>query len=159
VNKNVGNCKYKIKIELRCVDVIGTMILLLNSRGFMLSWLNLNKDYNQWINYILFKLSYNWLCSVFKLCHMKLYLLCDLSRILTGELACDKATFGTMKYTLKAHVCYFVLMVGLLHYLYSLHPDFYTLENIINLEKNCWFENWIYKNFFFEDLYRSNGLY
>jgi hypothetical protein len=35
---------------------------------------------------------------------------------------------------LKAHVCYFALMVGLLHYLYSLHPDFYTLENIINIE-------------------------
>jgi hypothetical protein len=38
---------------------------------------------------------------------------------------------GTMKYTkytLKAHVCYFVLMVGLLHYLYSLHADFYTLK-------------------------------
>ena len=30
-----------------------------------------------------------------------------------------------MKYTLKAHVCYFVLMVGLLHYLYSLHADFF----------------------------------
>ena len=41
---------------------------------------------------------------------------------------------GTMKYTLKAHVSYFVLMVGLLYYLYSLHPDFYTLENIINIE-------------------------
>jgi hypothetical protein len=40
---------------------------------------------------------------------------------------------GTMKYTLKAHVCYFVLMVRLLHYLYSLHPDFYTSENIINI--------------------------
>ena len=39
---------------------------------------------------------------------------------------------GTMKYTLKTDVCYFVLMVGLLHYLYSLHPDFYTSENIIN---------------------------
>ena len=30
---------------------------------------------------------------------------------------------GTVKYTLKAHVCYFALMVGLLHYLYSLHPE------------------------------------
>ena len=39
---------------------------------------------------------------------------------------------GTMKYTLKAHVCYFVLVVVLLHYLYSLHADFYTSENIIN---------------------------
>ena len=40
-----------------------------------------------------------------------------------------------MKYTLKAHVCYFDLMVGLLHYLYSsLHEDFYTSENIINIE-------------------------
>jgi hypothetical protein len=38
---------------------------------------------------------------------------------------------GTMNYTLKAHVCYFVLMIGLLHYLYSLHADFYTSENII----------------------------
>ena len=85
---------------------------------------------------------------------------------------------GTMKYTLKAHVCYFVLMVRLLHYLYSLHANFYTSENIINietewvsflimdqnfgnncqisyisfinihLEKNCWFENWICKIFF-----------
>jgi hypothetical protein len=43
---------------------------------------------------------------------------------------------GTMKYTctLKAHVCYLVLMVGLLHYLYSLHADFYILENMINME-------------------------
>ena len=41
---------------------------------------------------------------------------------------------GTMKYTLKAHVSYFVLMVGFLYYLYSLHPDFYTLENIINID-------------------------
>ena len=41
---------------------------------------------------------------------------------------------GTMKYTLKAHVCYFVLIVGLLHCLYSLHADFYTSENIINIE-------------------------
>jgi len=41
---------------------------------------------------------------------------------------------GTMKYTLKAHVYYFVLMVGLLHYLYSLQVDFYTSENIINIE-------------------------
>ena len=40
----------------------------------------------------------------------------------------------TMKYTLKAHICYFGLMVGLLHYLYSLHADFYTSENIINTE-------------------------
>jgi hypothetical protein len=39
---------------------------------------------------------------------------------------------GTMKYTLKAHVYYFVLIVGLLHYLYSLPVDFYTSENIIN---------------------------
>jgi len=47
-------------------------------------------------------------------------------------------SYGTMKYTkctLKAHVCYyFVLMVGLLHYLYSLHADFYTSKNIINIE-------------------------
>jgi hypothetical protein len=45
-------------------------------------------------------------------------------------------SLGTMKYTkctLKAHVCYHVLMVELLHYLYSLHADFYT-ENIINIE-------------------------
>ena len=41
---------------------------------------------------------------------------------------------GTMQYTLKAHVCYFVLMVGLLHYLYSLHADVHTSENIINIE-------------------------
>jgi len=41
---------------------------------------------------------------------------------------------GIMKYTSKAHVCYFVLMVGLLHHLYSLHPEFYTSENIINME-------------------------
>ena len=41
---------------------------------------------------------------------------------------------GVMKYTLKAHVCYFVLMVGLLHYLYLLHANFYTSENIINIE-------------------------
>jgi hypothetical protein len=41
---------------------------------------------------------------------------------------------GTMKYTLKAHVCYFALMVGLLHYLYSLHADVHTSENIINIE-------------------------
>jgi hypothetical protein len=41
---------------------------------------------------------------------------------------------GTMKYTLKAHVCYFVLMVGLFHYLYSLHVELYTSENIINIE-------------------------
>ena len=41
---------------------------------------------------------------------------------------------GTMKYTLKAHVCYFVLMVGLLHYLYLPHADFHTSENIINIE-------------------------
>ena len=40
---------------------------------------------------------------------------------------------GTMKYTLKAHVCCFVLIAGLLHYMYSLHADFYT-ENIINIE-------------------------
>jgi hypothetical protein len=39
---------------------------------------------------------------------------------------------GTMKYTLKAHVCYFVLVVGLSHHLYSLHSDFYTSENMIN---------------------------
>ena len=36
--------------------------------------------------------------------------------------------------TMKAHVCYFVLMVWLLHYMYSLHAYFYTLENIINIE-------------------------
>ena len=41
---------------------------------------------------------------------------------------------GTMKYTLKAHVCYFLLMVELLHYLYSLHANFYTSENIINIQ-------------------------
>jgi hypothetical protein len=41
---------------------------------------------------------------------------------------------GTMKYTLKAHFYYFVFMAWLLHYLYSFHPDFYTLENIINIE-------------------------
>ena len=41
---------------------------------------------------------------------------------------------GTMKYTLRAHVYYIVLMVGLLHYLYSLHADFYTSENIINIQ-------------------------
>jgi hypothetical protein len=40
---------------------------------------------------------------------------------------------GTMKYTLKAHICYFVLMDGLLHYLYSLHAGFYTSENIIKI--------------------------
>jgi hypothetical protein len=40
---------------------------------------------------------------------------------------------GIMKYTLKAHVCYFVLMVEFLHYLYSLHANFYTSENIINI--------------------------
>ena len=39
-----------------------------------------------------------------------------------------------MKYTLKAHFYYFVFMAWLLHYLYSLHPDFYTLENIINID-------------------------
>ena len=39
---------------------------------------------------------------------------------------------STMKYTLKAHVYYFVFISWLLHYLYSLHPYFYTLENIIN---------------------------
>ena len=33
-----------------------------------------------------------------------------------------------------SHVCYFVLMVWLLHYLYSLHSDFYTSENIISIE-------------------------
>jgi len=41
---------------------------------------------------------------------------------------------GTLKYTkkctLKAHVCCFVLIVGLLRYLYSLHADFYTSENM-----------------------------
>jgi len=31
---------------------------------------------------------------------------------------------GTMKYKFKAHVCYFVLMVRLLHYFYSIHADF-----------------------------------
>jgi len=41
---------------------------------------------------------------------------------------------GTMKYSLKAHVYYIVFMAWLLHYLYSLHPYFYTLENIINIE-------------------------
>jgi len=40
----------------------------------------------------------------------------------------------TMKYTLKAHVCYLVLMVWLVHYLHSLHADFYTSENTINIE-------------------------
>ena len=39
-----------------------------------------------------------------------------------------------MKYTFKAHVYYFVFVAWLLHYLYSLHPDFNTLENIINIE-------------------------
>jgi hypothetical protein len=34
---------------------------------------------------------------------------------------------GTMKYTLKVHVCYFVLMVGLLHSLYSM-PIFTSLR-------------------------------
>ena len=29
---------------------------------------------------------------------------------------------------------YFALMAGVLHYLYSFHPDFYTSENIINIE-------------------------
>ena len=28
----------------------------------------------------------------------------------------------------------FVLMVGLLHYVYLLHPAVYTLENIINID-------------------------
>ena len=28
----------------------------------------------------------------------------------------------------------------------------------IHLEKNCWFENWIFKNFFL-DIYKSSGLY
>ena len=36
---------------------------------------------------------------------------------------------GTMKYTLKAHVCYFVLLVGLLLYLYSFHEDFKKSTN------------------------------
>jgi hypothetical protein len=39
---------------------------------------------------------------------------------------------GTMKYKMKAHVCYFALMVELLHYLYSVHADLYTSENIVN---------------------------
>ena len=39
-----------------------------------------------------------------------------------------------MKYTLKTDVCYFVLMAWLLHYLYSLHADFYTSENLINTQ-------------------------
>jgi hypothetical protein len=39
---------------------------------------------------------------------------------------------GTMKYKMKAHDCYFALMVELLHYLYSVHADLYTSENIIN---------------------------
>ena len=34
----------------------------------------------------------------------------------------------------EARVCYFVLMVWLLHYLYSLHADFDTSENIINID-------------------------
>ena len=34
---------------------------------------------------------------------------------------------------MKAHVCYFDLKAWLLIYLYSLRPDFYTLENIINI--------------------------
>jgi hypothetical protein len=38
------------------------------------------------------------------------------------------------KYTLKKHVCYFVFMAWILYYLYSLHQDFYTLENMINIE-------------------------
>jgi hypothetical protein len=43
---------------------------------------------------------------------------------------------GTMKYTLTAHLCYIVLMVGLLHYLHSLQAEFYTSENLnkINIE-------------------------
>ena len=43
-------------------------------------------------------------------------------------------SLGTMKYLVKAHVCYFVLMVGLLHYLYSFQADFYISENIINID-------------------------
>jgi len=43
-------------------------------------------------------------------------------------------SYGTMKYSLKAHVYYIVFMAWLLLYLYSLHPDFYTLVNIINME-------------------------
>ena len=39
---------------------------------------------------------------------------------------------GTMKYTLRAHVCSFVLMVWLLQYLSSLHADIYT--NILKIE-------------------------
>ena len=31
------------------------------------------------------------------------------------------------------HLCYFALIVWLLHYLYSLHADLYILENIINI--------------------------
>jgi hypothetical protein len=38
---------------------------------------------------------------------------------------------GTLKYTLKTCVCHFVLMIWLLLYLYLLHTDFFTLENII----------------------------
>jgi hypothetical protein len=60
--------------------------------------------------------------------------------VLNGQLMSSHLIFkcsmshGTMKYTLKAHVCYFLLMVELLHYLYSLHANFYTSENIINIE-------------------------
>jgi ribosomal protein L34 len=41
---------------------------------------------------------------------------------------------GTMKSTLKPHVCYFVLIVGVLPvcYLCSLHPDFDTSENLVS---------------------------
>jgi hypothetical protein len=42
---------------------------------------------------------------------------------------------GTMNYTLKAHVCYFVLMRGSYTICtHSLHADFYTSEKIINIE-------------------------
>jgi len=34
-------------------------------------------------------------------------------------------SYGTMNKTMKTHVCYFVLMVYFLHYLYLLHADFY----------------------------------
>jgi hypothetical protein len=40
---------------------------------------------------------------------------------------------GKMKYTLKAHVCYFALMVCLLHYLYSPHVYCYSFENIYQI--------------------------
>jgi hypothetical protein len=40
---------------------------------------------------------------------------------------------GTMKYTLKAHVYYFVFMACLLHYLYSLHHGPNILKIIVRV--------------------------